>query len=162
RKALEGSYANLMAGLIRQHDGQLRIHLTSAVIPGANAAELAFVEEYLSWCGVTRGEHGDCVNARDPKMPGLTVDGKRGIALRMAFSSAMSEVAEVIRSINPVKIEAMMLMWFAFYLASFVLPEPVTKLLDVIMTANLIAFLGVDGFHNVIVGYLDMRKDAAD
>lgn len=162
REALEGPYAHVMGELIRQHDAQLRVHLTSAVIPGADAADLAFVEEYLSWCGVTRGQRGDCADARDPRMPGLTIDGKRGIALRMAFSSAMSEAAEVIRGINPMKIEAMMLMWFAFYLASFVIPEPITKLLDVILTANLIAFLGVDGFHNVIEGYLDLRKDAAD
>ena len=161
REAIE-PYADLLAALIRQHDGQLHLRLASEVVSGADAADREFVEAYLSWCGLARGEPGDCLNVRDARMPGLTADAKRGIALRMAFSSAMHEAAEVVRGISPVKIEAMMLMWFALYLASFVFPDPVTKALDVIMTASLIAFLGWDGFHNVLGGYLDMRKDAKD
>jgi hypothetical protein len=93
-------------------------------------------------------------------MPGLTIDAKRGIALRMAFTSAMREAAEVIRGVDPVKVEALMLAWFAIYLATLVFPDPITKALDVVMTANLIAFVGWDGFHNVFEGYLDMRKEA--
>jgi hypothetical protein len=155
-------YAELLAVIIRQHDGQLRLRLASAVASGVDAADREFLEEYLSWCEVTRGQRGDCLDARDSNMPGLTVDGKRGIALRMAFSKAMREAAEVVRGIDPAKVEALLLAWFAFYLVTLVAPEPVTKVLDVLMTANLIAFLGWDGFHNVVEGYIDLRKDAAD
>ena len=155
-------YADLLATLIRQHDGQLRLRLASAVDSGADASECAYLAAYLSWCEVTRGQRGDCLNARDSNMPGLTIDGKRGIALRMAFSKAMREAADVVRGIDPVQVEAMMLMWFAVYLAGLIFPNPFTYALDMVMTANLIAFLGWDGFHNVFEGYLDLRKDAAD
>jgi hypothetical protein len=152
-------YSELIAGLVRQHDGQLRLRLTSAAIGGAGTADLAFVDEYLTWCQ-HRGEPGDCLDVRDPRMPGLTVDAKRAIALRMAFSSALREVAEVVRGINPIKVEALMLASFGIYLAPIVFPDPITKALSVIMTANLIAFVGWIGFHNIIQGYREMRKDA--
>ena len=41
-----------------------------------------------------------------------------------------------IYGIDPVKVEALMLAWFAFYLFTLVAPEPVTKVLDVLMTAS--------------------------
>jgi hypothetical protein len=161
REAVE-PYADLLASLVRHHDGRLRLRLASAVVLGADAAERAFLEEYLGWCEVTRGQRGDCLGQQDPNMPGLTVDGKRGIALRMAFSKALREAADVVRGVDPVKVEALMLAWFAFYLVTLVAPEPVTKVLDVLMTANLIAFLGWDGFHNVLQGYIDLRIEAAE
>src|SRR5262245_34212182 len=102
-------YAALLASLIRHHDGRLRLRLASAVISGADAAERQFLEEYLSWCEATRGQRGDCLGQQDPNMPGLTVDGKRGIALRMAFSQALREAADVVRGVNPLKVEALML-----------------------------------------------------
>jgi restriction endonuclease fold toxin 7 of polymorphic toxin system len=155
-------YADFLASTIRQHDGHLRLRLASAMASGANTGDREFLEEYLSWCEVTRGQRGDCLDAQDPNMPGLTVDGKRAIALRMAFSKALREAADVVHGIDPVKVEALMMAWFAFYLVTLVAPEPVTKVLDVLMTANLIAFLGWDGFHNVLQGYIDLRKDAAE
>lgn len=155
-------YTDLLASLVRHHDGQLRLRLASAMVLGADAAERQFLEEYQGWCEVTRGQHGDCLGQQDPNMPGLTVDGKRGIALRMAFSKALREAADVVRGVDPVKVEALMLAWFAFYLFTLVAPEPVTKVLDVLLTANLIGFLGWDGFHSVLQGYIDLRKEAAE
>jgi len=154
-------YTDLIAGLTRQHDGQLHLRLTSTEAFQINGAEREFVEAYLSWCQ-HRGEPGDCLDVQDARMPGLTADAKQAIALRMAFGSAMHEAAEAIRGINPIKVEALMLASFAVYLATLVFPEPVTKALNVLMTANLIAFVGWFGFHNIVEGYLDMRKDAAD
>src|SRR5262249_6968135 len=124
REAVE-PYAPLLASLIRQHDGQLHLRLASAVTGGTDAADREFLDAYLSWCEATRGQHGDCLDARDPNMPGLTVDGKRAVALRMAFSGAMREAAEVVRGVDPLKVEALMLVWFAFYLFTLVAPEPV-------------------------------------
>jgi hypothetical protein len=51
--------------------------------------------------------------------------------------------------------------WFTGYLATLLLPEVVTKVLFVLMTTNLIAFLGFDGFHNILEGYRVMRDEAA-
>src|SRR5262249_24056643 len=146
-------YAPVLAALILQREERLRLRLASTVAGGAEAGEREFLQEYLSWCEVARGQNGDCLSAKDPNMPGLTIDGKGAVGLRMAFSGALREVAEEIRGLNPLKVEALLVVWFAFYLFTLVAPEPVTKALDVIFTASLIAFLGWDGFHNVVKGY---------
>lgn len=158
-------YAEHLAAVIRQRDGQLRLSLASASGAPADPRQLAaLVEPYLGWCA-QRGAPGDCLEVLDARTPGLSTDAKHTIALRMALASGLQEAAQVVRDINPVKLEATLVIWFTIYLATLVFPDAtVTKALFVIMTANLIAFLGVDGFRNIIQGYRDMATevDAAE
>jgi hypothetical protein len=118
------------------------------------------VDAYLGWCA-DRGGAGDCLEVLDQRAPGLSIDAKRTIALRMALASGLREAADAVRDINPIKVEALLVIWFTGYLATLLLPEVVTKVLFVLMTTNLIAFLGFDGFHNILEGYRVMRDEAA-
>jgi len=146
-----GLLAEHVAAVIQRQGGKLRVRLVSRD---------PMVEAYLGWCE-RRDSPGDCLDVLDASSPGLSSSAKRSIALRMALGTALQEVAEAVRKVDPVKVEALMLVWFAIYLASFVAPDvTVTKALNVIMTANMIAFLGWDGFRSFILGYCDMAKAA--
>jgi hypothetical protein len=154
-----GLYAEHLAAVIQRSEGQLRLRLAQAWVEPTDPAQQALVEAYAGWCA-RRGAPGDCLELLDARTPGLSTDDKRTIALRMALASGLHEAAEVVRNINPVKVEATLVIWFTVYLGTLVFPDAtVTKALFVIMTANLIAFLGVDGFRNVIQGYRDMVKE---
>lgn len=159
QKAIE-PFAEHLAALVLQRERGLQLRLSAWSMP-SDPLQRALIEGYLGICK-QRGLPGDCWEVLDGESPGLTVDAKRTIALRMALSFGLQEAAQVVRNVNPVKVEAMMLMWFAFYLASFIIPDvTVTKLIFMTMSASLIAFLGVDGFRNIIQGYRTMREEAA-
>jgi hypothetical protein len=145
-----GLFVEHLAGVIQQRGSQLRVRLASTD---------ARVEAYLRWCS-RRGTPGDCLGLLDARTPGLTVDAMHTIAVRVALAYGLQEAAEVVRTIDPVKVEALMIIWFTVYLVSLVAPDvTVTKALNVLMTANMIAFLGWDGFRNIIQGYRDMSKE---
>jgi colicin D len=160
QKAMD-PFAEHLAALVLQRERGLQLRLSEWSMP-ADPLQRALIEGYLGECQ-QRGQFGDCWEVLDGQSPGVTVDAKRTIASRMALSFGLREAAEVIRNVNPVKLETMMLMWFAFYLASFVLPDvTITKLIFMTMSAGMIAFLGVDGFRNIIMGYRTMRQEAAE
>lgn len=143
-------FAEHLARVVKEREGQLHVHLASAD---------ARVEAYLGWCS-RRGTPGDCLGLLDARTPDLSVGAMHTIAVREALAYGLQEAAEVVRTIDPVKVEALMVIWFTIYLASLVFPDvTVTKALNVLMTANLIAFLGWDGFRNIIQGYRDMSKE---
>jgi len=154
-------FAEHLARLVLQRESQLQLRLSAWSRP-TDPLQRALVEGYLGLCR-QRGQPGDCWDVLDEGAPGLTVEAKRTVALRMALAVGLREAAEVVRNVNPIKVEALMLAWFAFYLASFVIPDvTVTKLIFMTMSATLIAFLGVDGFRNIIQGYRTMRAEAAE
>jgi hypothetical protein len=146
-------FAEHIAVVIQHQEGQFRVRL-------ATTSTDLMVEAYLAWCG-RRDAPGDCLDLLDATAPGLSNRAKRSIALRMAIGSALEEAAYAIRNVNPVKVEALMLIWFAIYLASFLSPDvTLTKALTVVMSANMIAFMGWDGFRSFILGYREMAKAA--
>ena len=146
-----GLFAEHLAAVIQRQEGRLRVRFASTD---------PMVEGYLAWCG-RRDSPGDCLDLLDASSPGLSNDAKRSIAVRTALGTALQEVADAVRKVDPVKVEALMLIWFAVYFASLLAPDvTVTKALGVVMSANMIAFLGWDGFRSFILGYRDMAKAA--
>jgi hypothetical protein len=146
-----GLFAEHLATVIRNREGQLRVRLT---------ASDPMAEAYLAWCG-RRNAPGDCLELLDGKSAGLSNDGKRSIAVRMALGKALDEVASVVRHVDPVKVEAVLLIWFTIYFASLVFPDvAISKSLAFVMSANMVAFLGWDGFRSFVLGYRDMCRAA--
>lgn len=147
------TFAEHLTAVVQQRETQLHLRLASAD---------ARVEAYLIWCARGRTP-GDCLGLLDARTPDLSVDAMHTIALRTALAYGLREAAEVVRNVDPVKVEALIVIWFTVYLASLVFPDvTLTKALTVIMTANMVAFLGWDGFHNIIQGYREMSKDVDD
>jgi len=146
-----GLFADHVAAVIQHQEGKLHVRLASTD---------PMVEAYLAWCD-RRNSPGDCLELLDGKSPGISNDGKRSIAVRMALGTALEEVASVMRHVDPVKVEALILIWFTIYFASFVFPDvTITKVVSFVMSANMVAFLGWDGFRSFVLGYRDMCKAA--
>jgi hypothetical protein len=144
-------FAEHVAEVIQHQTPKLRVRLASTD---------PMVEEYLAWCG-RRNAAGDCLELLDAKSPGISESGKRSIAVRMALGTALEEVASAVRHVDPMKVEALLLIWFTIYFASFVFPDAtITKALAFVMSANMVAFLGWDGFRSFVLGYRDMCKAA--
>jgi len=144
-------FAEHIADVIRHQPARLHVRL---------ASNDPMVEAYLAWCR-GRDSPGDCLDILDTSTPGISNGGKRSIALRIALGSALREVADAVRRVDPVKVEVLMLVWFSIYLVSFIAPDvTVTKALTLVMSANMVAFLGWDGFRTFIQGYLDMATAA--
>jgi len=146
-----GLFADHVAAVIQSREGRLRLRLASSD---------PMAEAYLAWCD-RRNAPGDCLELLDAKSPGLSNDGKRSIAVRMALGTALEEVASVVRHVDPMKVEALLLIWFTIYFASLVFPDvTITKAVAFVMSAKLVAFLGWDGFRSFVLGYRDMCKAA--
>jgi len=153
RAAME-LFADHVTEVIQHQEPKLRVRLASTD---------PMVEAYLAWCG-RRNAPGDCLELLDAKSPGVSNSGKRSIAVRMALGTALEEVAGVVRHVDPMKVEALMLIWFTIYFASLVFPDAtITKVVSFVMSANMVAFLGWDGFRTFVLGYRDMcaAADAA-
>lgn len=67
-------FAGHLAGVIQSGEGRLRVRLASSD---------PMTGEYLAWCD-RRNSPGDCLELLGGKSPGLSNDGKRSIAVRMA------------------------------------------------------------------------------
>jgi len=144
-------FAEHVAEVIQHQAPKLRVRLVSSD---------PMTEAYLAWCD-RRNAPGDCLELLDARSPGISNDGKRSIAVRMAFGTALEEVAGVVRHVDPMKVEALLLIWFTIYFASFVFPDAtITKALAFVMSASMVAFLGWDGFRTFVLGYRDMCQAA--
>jgi hypothetical protein len=70
-------------------------------------------------------------------------------------------MARVVRGIIPLQVETAVLTAMVAYMGLVLVPEPFSKLVAMVLTANLIAYLGVDLFHSLLLGYLEMRNAVA-
>src|SRR4051812_8949719 len=139
-------FSEHVAEVIQHQAPKLRVRLVSSD---------PMAEAYLAWCD-RRNAPGDCLELLDGMSPGISNDGKRSIAVRMALGTALEEVASVVRHVDPMKVEAVMLIWFTIYFASIVFPEvTITKAVAFVMSARMVAFLGWDGFRTFVQGYRD-------
>jgi hypothetical protein len=92
-----GLFADHVAAVIQSREGRLRLQLASSD---------PMTKAYLAWCD-RRNAPGDCLELLDGKSPGISNDGKRSIAVRMALGTALEEVASTVRHVDPMKVEAL-------------------------------------------------------
>jgi len=119
----------------------------------ANEADLSRTRQYLEWCG---GE--DCAGVLDGGV--FTEEARASFALHVALSGALNEAAGALGSITPTRVRAALTLAILVSTGLMMAPEPFSKLLAITLACNLIAFLGVDLFNHVVLGYLEMRKAA--
>lgn len=113
-------------------------------------------QEYQSWCQQVRHGPTDCLEMGDS----IGFEGKRRLALSLAMGSFIGGVADEVGEImNPVKLEAMIVISMATYLLLLYAPEPVTKVAAGVLTLSLYIYLG-DELSSVIDAYRRMQDDA--
>lgn len=110
---------------------------------------------YLEFCG-----QRDCMEVLTPS-GGLDESGAREVALRLASSEAIRDASTAIQSLTPDQVRAILGVALVGTIIGLLSPDPVSKYLFIVTTANLIAFLGVDLFKSVVRGYAAMAEELA-
>ncbi|MCP3104776.1 hypothetical protein LZ198_38515 [Myxococcus sp. K15C18031901] len=123
-----------------------------------SAAEAELVNAYGAWCK-SKGTPGDCLRLLGPDIS-LGEDGRRTLALSIALDSVWDETAEALEDMaDPVAVQATIAISMAVYLSLWVLPEPLSKGAAAVLTASLIAWLGVDAVVGLIRGWIRLSDE---
>ncbi len=128
-------------------------------LAASSVADLARTRRYLEWCQQADRGGGDCAGV----LKGTSVFGEGArvsFALHIALSGALREAAGALGAIKPEQVRAAITLAILISTGLMVSPDPLSKLLAIGLTCNLIAFLGVDLFNHAVLGYLDMRNAA--
>ncbi len=116
--------------------------------------------DYLRWCEGT-GRPGDCLRLLS-EMPELSGDARFALALSFAQHAVWGEMMAAFKDMaNPQALVSAVLWTCTTYLLLITIPEPVTKGLAAMLTATLIAYIGVDTFWGLVVGFKQLMESSA-
>ncbi|GEN07420.1 hypothetical protein SAMN05443572_101561 [Myxococcus fulvus] len=154
----EDDFKDAMAALARDVRPTSTLRLASHRSPSTpwkgmgSEAESGLTRAYLAWCD-RRASPGDCLRLLHGR-PFLDEEGRRTLALSIALDSVWTETAEALEDMSdPETVRSAILSSMAVYLTLWLLPEPVSKGAAAILTASLIAWLGVDTVWSLIRGW---------
>ncbi|AKQ63787.1 putative lipoprotein [Myxococcus hansupus] len=107
---------------------------------------------YGRWCA-RKSQPGDCLRLLADG-PLMASDGKYSLALAIAMDSVWEETTEALEDMaNPQALMATVSASITMYLVLWTLPEPVSKGVAALVTATLIAYLGVDTVWRLMEGW---------
>ncbi len=142
-----------------------RTHLLRAVEPGeALEQESPPLQEelthaYLRWCEHT-GRSGDCLRLLEEN-PTLTGEGRYVLAMALAKGAVLDEMLEAFKDMaDPHAVVSTVLWTCTTYMLLLSLPEPISKGIAAVMTASLIAYVGVDTFWGLWMGFKRLVLEA--
>jgi hypothetical protein len=122
-------------------------------------ADVELTRAYQRWCERT-GRPGDCLRLLT-ESPTLTGDGRYALAMAFAQGAVLDELLAAFKDMADPQAVLSAVLWTAtFYLILWTAPEPVSKGLAAVMTATLIAYLGVDTFWSLIEGFKQLVEVA--
>lgn len=130
------------------------------ILASADPAQVHKTTGYLQFCERLTGERKDCWTALNAE-GGLDDSGVLEVALRFAFAEALEDAARAVRSLTPEQVRAILCLAVVGSIVQLLSPDPFTKALFIITTTNLIAFVGVDLFNNLVKGYKAMSAELA-
>nr|WP_253894944.1 hypothetical protein [Corallococcus exercitus] len=128
----------------------------------ASLADVEMTRAYLRWC-VRTGRTGDCLGLLK-ESPVIAGDARFALALALAKGAVLDELWEAVKDMaNPEALVQAALWTAATYALLWTVPEPSTKGVAAVLTAALIAYVGVDTFWGLIQGFqrLMVEADAA-
>jgi len=92
--------------------------------------------------------------------PALTREDARVLALAIGLAPALQQLKHSLKEmVEPAAVLSMIVWTCAVYLAMWVLPEPVSKVLAAALTVGLIAWLGVSTVWNLMDGWVSLVKE---
>ncbi|NTX08591.1 AHH domain-containing protein [Myxococcus sp. CA040A] len=125
----------------------------------ATETERAMTRAYLEWCERT-GRRGDCLQVLVDGVR-LEGDGRYALAMALAHGAVLEEMLEAFQDMADPSAMVAAAMWTGtMYLILWTVPEPVSKGLAAVMTATLIAYLGVDTFWSLTTGFTRLMEEA--
>ncbi|RKG75536.1 hypothetical protein D7W79_20100 [Corallococcus exercitus] len=108
--------------------------------------------EYLRWCERTQRQ-GDCLRLLS-ETPILDGDGRYVLAMALARGVVLTEMADAFKDMaDPEAMMAAVLWTWTTYMVLLAVPEPISKGIAAVMTATLIAYVGIDTFWGLIIGF---------
>ncbi|QRK12247.1 HNH endonuclease [Archangium violaceum] len=124
------------------------------------AAEVELTRAYLRWCERT-GRPGDCLRLLE-ESPIVNGDGRFALAMALAKGAVLEEMLEAFRDMaDPHAMVAAVLWTWTTYMLLLTIPDvTVSKGLAAVMTATLIAYVGVDTFWGLILGFKRLMVEA--
>ncbi|ATB29203.1 hypothetical protein [Melittangium boletus] len=142
-----------------------RTHRLSMLRPGdtleaePTKVEAELTGAYRRWCEHT-GASGDCLHLLE-ETPTLDGDGRYTLAMALAQRVVLDEMLEAFKDMaDPHAMVSAILWTCSTYMFLITVPEPVTKGLAAVMTATLIAYVGVDTFWGLIQGFKRLMLEA--
>ncbi|AKF81770.1 hypothetical protein MFUL124B02_22895 [Myxococcus fulvus 124B02] len=122
------------------------------------ATEVALTRAYLHWCERTR-KPGDCLNLL-AENPTVTGDGRYALAMALAQGAVWDEMMDAFEDMaDPQAVMSAVLWTWTTYCILLSVPEPFSKGVAAVMTASLIAYVGVDTFWSLIVGFKQLMAE---
>jgi hypothetical protein len=130
------------------------------VRPGPQSLD-EFTRDYLSWCGRRRpgATPGDCLRLLTEHAL-LDADGRYTLAMAIALDSVWDETGEALgQMVDREAVLTTVTAAMALYMMLWVLPEPTSKGLAAVLTAGLMAYLGVDTLWTLIGGWVALVEE---
>ncbi|NTX05801.1 hypothetical protein HUA75_29005 [Myxococcus sp. CA040A] len=125
-----------------------------------STAEQELTRAYLRWCERTHGA-GDCLRLLGERAT-LTGDSRYALSMALAQGVVLDEMMDAFQGMaDPQALMTAALWTWTTYMILLAVPEPLSKGLAAVMTATLIAYVGIDTFWSLIEGFKAM-VEAAD
>ena len=123
------------------------------------STEVELTRAYLRWCGRTN-KPGDCLSLL-VESPTVTGDGRYAMAMALAPGVVWDEMTDAFKDMaDPQAMMSAVLWTWTTYMILLAVPEPLSKGVAAVMTASLIAYVGVDTFWTLIVGFKRLVEEA--
>jgi hypothetical protein len=142
-----------------------RSHRVIALGPGEHlagespATEVELTRAYLRWCERT-DRPGDCLRLL-VENPTVTGGGRYALALALAQGAVWDEMMDAFKDMaDPQAMMSAVLWTWTTYCILLAVPEPFSKGVAAVMTASLIAYVGVDTFWSLLVGFKRLVEEA--
>ncbi|MBJ6759870.1 hypothetical protein JGU66_03790 [Myxococcaceae bacterium JPH2] len=137
---------------------EIRSHRVIPQSPGEQpegqqpTTEVELTRAYLRWCERTH-KPGDCLRLL-VESPTVTGDGRYALAMAQAEGVVIGELMAAFKDMaDPQAMLSAVLWTCTTYMVLLALPEPTSKGVAAVMTASLIAYVGIDTFWSLIVGF---------
>ncbi|WP_163862520.1 hypothetical protein [Myxococcus eversor] len=123
------------------------------------STEVGMTRAYLRWCERTN-KPGDCLRLL-VESPSVTGDGRYALAMALAQGAVLDEMMDAFKDMaNPQAMMSAVLWTWTTYCILLAVPEPFSKGAAAVMTASLIAYVGIDTFWSLIVGFKRLVDEA--
>lgn len=139
-----------------------RPHTQVAVIswgdPDRPDEQVQLVREYYQWCE-QRGTPGDCLGLLQDG-PLLTDSDKQALAFALATRGVWNGTAAVIGEVlDPVQLQIALVSTITMTMALLAIPEPISKVVVLVLTASLVGYVGWDTLVGLIEGWRRLEQE---
>ncbi|WP_338041899.1 hypothetical protein [Myxococcus eversor] len=121
--------------------------------------EVGLTRAYLRWCERTN-KPGDCLRLL-VESPTVSGDGRYALAMALAQGAVVDEMMDGFKDMaNPQAMMSAVLWTWTTYCILLAVPEPFSKGAAAVMTASLIAYVGIDTFWSLVMGFKRLVEEA--